>query len=422
MSTRTAPATPNVSYRSLLAAPGAAVFFLATFLGRVPLAMRALGCVLLVQQLNGSYGLAGLVGATQTLVAAFASPRLGRFADRYGERQVLLWSAAVHAVGIAALIATAYADAPAPLLLLAAAVVGGSAMPFGSISRARWVATLGPGRALERAYALESMADEAAFIVGPMLVVPLSVSVNAAAGLVVSLLMTIAGTLLLVRQRPLAADGPPARIQPRDDTTDGRTVIGIPGIQVLIASLLFMGIIFGSAEIVLVAFAADQGAPNATSVLAALFALGSFVGAVGYGAVRWTSPVDRRLKIAIWWLALGTIPILLASSIPAMGLSVFIAGLAISPGMIAANTVVEHLAPPKMLTEAFSWIGSALATGAAVGSIITGAVLDEISVRGGQSVGLFGGVLSGLVVIIWARHLKTPKATAPLHHVEPTTA
>jgi len=122
------------------------------------------------------------------------------------------------------------------------------------------------------------------------------------------------------------------------------------------------------------------------------------------------------------WLALGTIPILLASSIPAMGLSVFIAGLAISPGMIAANTVVEHLAPPKMLTEAFSWIGSALATGAAVGSIITGAVLDEISVRGGQSVGLFGGVLSGLVVIIWARHLKTPKATAPLHHVEPTTA
>ena len=422
MSHSTAPATANVSYKSLLAAPGAAIFFLATFLGRVPLAMRALGCVLLVERLTGSYGLAGLVGATQTLVAAFASPRLGRFADRYGERQVLLWSAAAHVVGMVALIATAYADAPAPLMLLSAALLGGSAMPFGSISRARWVATLGPGRALERAYALESMADEAAFIVGPMLVVPLSVSVNAAAGLVVSLLMTIAGTLLLIRQRPPAvADRPAARIQPRDDSADGKTVIGIPGIQVLIASLLFMGIIFGSAEIVLIAFAEDQGAPNAASVLAALFALGSFVGAVGYGAVRWTSPVDRRLKIAIWWLALGTIPILLASSIPAMGLSVFVAGLAISPGMIAANTVVEHLAPPKMLTEAFSWIGSALATGAAVGSIITGAVLDEISVRGGQSVGLFGGLLSGLVVIIWARHLKSTRPS-PLHHVEPTPA
>jgi MFS family permease len=419
MSTVSERSSATVSYRSLLAAPGASIFFLACFLGRIPLAMRALGCVLLVEQLTGSYGLAGVVGAVQTLVAAFASPRLGRVADRYGERTVLLLSMVAHTVGMIALIAAAYAEAHAAILLASAAIVGASSMPFGSLSRARWVMTLGKGRALERAYALESMADEAGFIIGPMLVVPLSVSVNAAAGLVASLLLTIIATLMLVRRgAPTIADEPAVRSTPRPETTHaGKTVIGIPGIQVLVASLLFLGVIFGSVEIVLVAFAEDLGSPNAASVLAALFALGSFVGAIGYGAVRWHSPVDRRLKIAIWWMALGTIPIVLANTIPMMGLSVFIAGLAISPGMIAANTVVEHLAPPRMLTEAFSWIGSAIATGAAVGSIVAGVVLDEIGVRGGQAIGLFGGGLAALVVIVWAKYLR---ADSEARRIEPS--
>ena len=410
----------TVSYRSLLAAPGASTFFLACFLGRIPLAMRALGCVLLVQLLTGSYGLAGLVGATQTLVAAFASPRLGRVADRYGERTVLLWSMAAHAAGMIALIAAAYAGAPAVVLLICAAVVGGSAMPFGSLSRARWAMTLGKGHALERAYALEAMADEAGFIIGPMLVVPLSVSVNAAAGLVTSLLLTIMATLMLVwREAPAAQREPPVRVAPREDAAAGKTVIGIRGIQVLVAALLFLGVIFGSVEIVLVAFAEHLGSPNAASVLAALFAAGSLAGAVGYGAVRWHASVERRLIISIWWMALGTIPILIASSIPTMAIAVFITGIAISPGMIAANTVVEHLAPPKMLTEAFSWIGSALSTGAAVGSIVAGVVLDDIGIRGGQAIGLFGGGLAALVVVVWARHLRT--GSGP-HRVESSPA
>jgi MFS family permease len=348
----------------------------------------------------------------QTLISAFASPRLGRFADRYGERTVLFWSAIVHTLGMAGLIIAAYAGAHPVPLVLGAAVVGASSMPFGSLSRARWVQTLGKSRSLERAYALESMADEMGFIVGPMLVVPLSVSVNPAAGLIASLLMTIAATAMLILQKAPETN---IRIMPIDNgVVEGKTVIGIPGIQVLVGSLLFLGIIFGAVELVMVAFAEHHGRPNMASIMAATFAAGSLVGAIIYGAITWHGPVDRRLKIAIWWIALGSIPILLANSILAMSVAVFITGLAISPGMIAANTVVEHLAPPKMLTEAFSWIGSALATGAAVGSVAAGVVLDEIGLRGGQSVGIVGGILSGLVLIIWARHLRAERPPEPV--------
>lgn len=395
----------SISYRSLFQTPGTLIFFVATFIGRVPIAMKALGCVLLVQQLTGSYGLAGLVGAAQTLVSAFAAPRLGRFADEFGERTILLWSAIAHAIGMTWLIAAAYANTHALVMLAGAAVVGGSSMPFGSISRTRWVTLLGKGRRLERAYALEAMADEMAFIIGPMLVVPLSISVNAAAGLIASLIMTIIGTAILVLQPvvPSEARNAPLAAAPSAESV---SVVRIPGMQVLIGALLFLGIIFGTVEIVLVAFAEDVGQPNAASYMAAIFAVGSFLGAVAYGAIAWHGPVDRRLKIAIWWMALGTVPILLANSIPAMSVAVFLTGIGISPAMIAANTVVENLAPPKMLTEAFSWIGSAIATGAALGSIVAGYVLDEIGVSGGQAIALAGGVLSSLVVVIWAKYLR----------------
>jgi MFS family permease len=70
-----------------------------------------------------------------------------------------------------------------------------------------------------------------------------------------------------------------------------------------------------------------------------------------------------------------------------------------------------------MLTEAFSWIGSAIATGAAVGSIVAGVVLDEVGVRGGQAIGLFGGGLAALVVIVWAKYLR---ADPEARRIEPS--
>lgn len=402
----------KITYRSLFEGPGAKVFFFATFLGRVPIAMRGLGVVLLIQLLTGSFSLAGIIGATLTLVAAFASPRLGRFADRYGQRTLLIWSTVVQTIGMTWLITAAYVFPNPVVLMIGAALVGVSSMPFGSISRARWVERIGKGRRLEKAYAMESMADEMGFIIGPTLVVPLSVSVNAAAGLVASLVMTILASAILVAQNKPETT---VRIAPRSVTTmEGTSVIAIPGIQVLIASLLFLGIIFGSVEIVMVAFAEHLNQPNSASIMAAVFAAGSFIGAAVYGSVTWHSPIDKRYKVAIWWMALGTIPIVLANTVLAMSLAVFITGLAISPGLIAANTAVENLAPPKMLTEAFSWLGSAIATGAAGGSIIAGVVLDHVGIRGGQAVGLFGGLLTSLVVLLWAKHLRGERPPEPV--------
>ena len=397
-------APESTSYRSLFGTPAQVLFVFATFLGRIPISMKALGAILLIQQTTGSYSLAGLVGATQTLVAAVASPQLGRLMDRTGGKPVILWTAIAHLVGMLLLIVAAEREARPALILLGAAIIGGSSVQFGSLSRARWVALLGKGQRLDKAYALEAMADETGFVIGPLIVVPLAVSIGASVALLVALAFTlIASAILVLQPTPQATTA--VSLHPSDQPDSGRAVMSIPGMQVITGSLLFLGIVFGAVEIVLVAFAQANDFPGSASIMASTFAFGSLLGAVMYGAIRWTIPIAHPLKLSLVWFTLGTIPMFLSSTVWQMTAAIFVTGLSISPAMIATNGVVETLSPPKRLTEAFTWVGSALATGAALGSLLIGVVLDELGLRSGQSVGVMGSVISLLIIVLLRRYL-----------------
>lgn len=190
-------------------------------------------------------------------------------------------------------------------------------------------------------------------------------------------------------------------------------MVRIPAVQLIIASLLFMGLLFGAAEIVIVAFTEHHGSPNSASYVAAIFAIGSLLGAVLYGARLWPGSTPVKIMVTYWWIGLGTIPMLLAPNIPAMAVAVFITGLAISPGMIVSNLFVEQIAPSNKLTEAFAWLGSAMATGAAIGSIIAGYLVDEIGIRGAQWSVVAGGVACGLIVTFGWKLLRAPE-TEPI--------
>lgn len=407
-------ASNTVTYRSLFEEPGRAWFIIATAIGRVPNAMKALACILLVQQLTGSYGLAGLVGATQTMVAAILAPVLARLIDVRGEHGVLLWSMVAHIVGVALLIAAAYSNLPSASMLIGAAVIGGSSVQFGSLSRARWVKSLGRGRALERAYSLESMVDEMGFVIGPMLVVPLTISVHPTAGIVASMMMTVVATLMLLRKPRGETSVRMSTPLAEGHTGNEQSVIRIPAVQLMIASLVMMGVLFGAAEIVMVSFTEHHGRPNAASYVAAIFAIGSLLGAILYGARQWPGSTPMKIFITFWWIGLGTVPMLLAPSIAMMALAVFITGLAISPGMIVANLFVEQVSPSSKLTEAFAWLGSAMATGAAIGAILAGYLVDEYGVRGGQWSAVAGGMACGLIVTFGWKLLREPE-NQPVH-------
>jgi MFS family permease len=195
------------TYRSLLSIPYARAFVLAGFVARLSISMRALGAVVMISQLTGSYGLAGAVAAAALLGEAAAAPRLGRLVGRYGQRRVLFLSLAVHSIGTLALVISAQLSAPNWVLLATAALSGAAALQVGSLVRARWSALVGDSPVLEAAFALESTLDELIFVLGPALVTALALGVAPGAGLLGALFLTIVGSLALQRRTEPAPAG-----------------------------------------------------------------------------------------------------------------------------------------------------------------------------------------------------------------------
>jgi MFS family permease len=170
--------------------------------------------------------------------------------------------------------------------------------------------------------------------------------------------------------------------------------------------MVFVGVLFGSVEVVMVAFAEEVGRPAAAGILLPLVALGSATSGILYGARSWRSPLDRRYLLALVALAVGVVPVLLATSVVAMAPAAFVAGLAISPTLIASFGLVEQIVPPSARTEGFTWLNSGLGVGVAVGSALGGRIVDGPGARAAFLTSLAGAVLALAVGLAGRRTLR----------------
>jgi MFS family permease len=381
------------TYRSLLSIPYARAFVLAGFVARLSISMRALGSVLMVSQLTGSYGLAGAVAAAALLGEAVAAPRLGRLVDRYGQRRALLMSLAVHSAGTLALVLSAQLSAPNWVLFATAALSGAAALQVGSLVRARWSALVGGSPALEAAFALESTLDELIFVLGPVLVTALALGVAPGAGLLGALVLTSVGSFALALQR--RTEPVPAGVRDQSETPAIRT----PGLLVLVATFVAAGAIFGTLDVAMVAFAGQVGSPAAAGVLLALVAAGSLLAGLTYGTRSWRWSLDKRFVASVVVLWGGTLPLVFAPSVALMAPAAVLAGVAIAPTLIAGFTLVQKLVPSGALTEGLNWTITALGVGAAAGAWTAGLIADSV---GGSIAFLVAVAAGGTAVIVAA--------------------
>lgn len=376
------------TYRRVLSLPGALAFSLSGLVGRLPISMVSLGIVLLVSTRTGSYGLAGSVSAAYILAQALLSVPQGRFTDRFGQSRVLPVGVLVFTVALALMMWAVEAGWGTPLPHVFAAVAGGALPQVGSSVRARWSRLVPDRSMLQTAFAFEAVVDETVFMVGPTVVTLLATAVHPLAGLVTAIVAGLAGTLALAAQ---TGTEPPRH--PRHPVRAERPRMPWATMGPLVVASAATGALFGSVEVVTVAFAEELGAKAVSGVLLAIWALGSLVSGLVTGAVTWRADNATRFRRGILALALSVVPLPFLAGFPLMAAVLFVAGFAISPTLIAMMALVEQVVPTARLTEGMSIVHTGMAAGIAPGAAVAGLAID----RWGASPSFWVAVASGLV-------------------------
>nr|WP_202036309.1 MFS transporter [Streptomyces mexicanus] len=385
----------------MFAAPGSKGFSAAGFLGRMPLSMMGIGVVTMISQLTGRYGLAGALSATIALAAAALGPQISRLVDQYGQRRVLRPATLVALAAAAGLLLAAYFHWPDWVLFVCAAGIG-SVPSLGAMVRARWAALYRGTPQLHTAYSFESVVDEVCFIFGPIVSIGLSTAWFPEAGPLLAACFLAVGVFWLTAQR--ATEPAP---HPREHHGGG-SALRARGLQVLVATFVATGSIFGAVDVVTVAFADERGHKGAASVVLALYAAGSCTAGVLFGLLRPSGTPARRWLLGICAMAVSMIPLLLVGNLPFLAVALFVAGLSVAPTMITTMALVEEHVPRAHLTEGMTWVSTGLAVGVALGSSVAGSVIDAAGARAGYGVPAVSGAVAVVVGFLGYRRLGRP--------------
>ena len=267
-----------------------------------------------------------------------------------------------HAAAVATLLALVAAGTP-DWLMTAGGVLAGATIPqLGALSAARWAALLRDERAaaLPTAFALESLANELAYLAGPALVSILGASGHPAAGTVLAGTLVVAGGLCFAAQRRTAPPASGAEERHRA----GRSLLR-PGFAVLAGVNLAIGGFFGAMQISVTAFAVEHGAAGVAAALFAVSGCASLLAGWLYGLRRWQTAPRVQLALAAAGLAVGCLPLLIARTPLELGFAVALTGLAVPPILVLCSVLAEAAVDRAVLTQAFVWLNSASAAGSA---------------------------------------------------------
>jgi len=359
----------------------------------VPLAL-----LLLVEQHTGSYAIAGLAAATYGLSIAASAPFYGRFADRRGASLLLLVTAAIFPFLLAGLVATVVLEAPLWAVLLAC-VVAGAGMPLvSSTVRAVWQRVTEGSAVRQAAYALDAISVELVFVAGPAVVAILVVLTSPIAGIAFAAALSTTGALVLARSPEIRGFIPAGRVRGR------RGPVRAPGMPRLLlsGSALMFGL--GCLEVGVPAFADRLGSPGMSGVLIAVWALGSAIGGLWFGARHPGLALNRQYRWALFAVALGMLPLVLADNLLVLGVMLFLGGTTLAPTLTVQNSLVSVLVPAGAATEAFTWTATVAYGASAVGAGVAGAVVEStFGVSGALALGALSAVGALAIALVPGR-------------------
>ncbi|MET7848123.1 MFS transporter [Streptomyces avermitilis] len=387
-------------YLEILRARHAARLLTGTLVGRLPNATAAIAVVLFIRAEGGTYSLAGALAAVYGVANAVGQPLLGRLVDLYGQPRVQLPAALVSALAMT-VFALSGTD-PLPLAYVSMAVAGLFTPPLEGGLRALWPSVLRREDQVHTAYAMDAVAQEVMFTVGPLLVTLCVALWSAQAALVVLNVIGVLGALSVVVSAPSRA----WRSAPREAHWLG--ALRSPGLLALLGAFLFVGLALGSITVAGVSYADDNGGDVVYGWLMAALGLGALVGGTVYGARQWSGAPERRLRGLVALLAVCYLPLVLVPGPVAMTALTALAGVFLAPCIACAFIIVDRHAPSGTVTEAFSWLVTTFTVGASVGTGLAGPVVEWGGTLWGFAVPGVAGAVSLLVLLATGRVLAAP--------------
>ncbi|MEU9117701.1 MFS transporter, partial [Streptomyces sp. NPDC048483] len=370
-------------YQHIFALPGTRAFTAANLLARLPMGMLSVSAVLMIAGTRGSYALAGAVTATGLAATALVGPATARLVDRHGQARIAVPATVLAVLGSLSLLLCVRYDAPTWTLFASYAATA-TTPNTGGMSRARWAHLFRDDPAARHtANSFEQAADELCFMLGPVLATLLCTTLFPEAGTAVAAACLLTGVLLFAAQRhtepPVAA---------RASRSRPRSPLRLPGLPPLLLTFLATGAIFGSLEVVTIAYADDHGVRSAAGGILALQAAGSCAAGLLYGLLRPANrPAhpSRRFRLCVGAMAaLMLLPLLAArtGSLTALTGALLLAGMATAPTMVTGMGLIQSRTPADRLNEGMTLAVTALLSGIATGSAAGGWAVDHLSAPG----------------------------------------
>lgn len=290
-----------------------------------------------------------------------------------------------------------------------AAVVGAAAPTIGSMVRTRWSHALPDPAARQTAFAFESVVDEVVFVVAPPVATVLAALVAPPAGFLAGLLAGVGGGWWLSRQR---ATEPPVDRRAAGAGHDRWAALS-PAVVVVTVSAVAVGAVFGAMDVVVVAFAREQGTPAVAGGALAAYAGGSLVAGLVYGLARLPGTLTTRFLVCSVAFALAAQPLLAVGSLTALVPAVFLAGLTIAPVLVSGMTLAESAVPRSALNEALTWTTTGVTAGVTAGSAAAGLAVDGWGARAGFAVPCAAAGLAALLALAGGWWLRSRPSGGP---------
>lgn len=383
-----APAKPTGRYAKLPRLAGRSYIPLGLF-ARVPLAMLTIGTLTLVTVASNSYAIGGFSAGAVGVGSAIGAPTLGFLADKLGQRRVLLASAVLNALAVAAVVLLTYLgghfETGHTIVVLAAALLAGATSPqVGPMSRVRWMALSKRLPAAERAplvdtaLSYEGTADEITFVLGPALVGVLASLVAPWLPLALAAAMTLTLVSLFAIHPTEAAVAPhraPGAVfgdTPAPTERINWIRVGIP-----VAAMLCMGMFFGSSQTAISAFMGTFASADQAGLMYAAMGFSSAFAAlsVAYWPTSFSHPARWVAMSAL--MVLGAAGLLLAGSVPMMVVMMLLLGIPVGPTMVTIFSIGGLVAPARWMGTVMTALASGIVAGTAIGSAIAGSVAQS---------------------------------------------